>query len=114
MAAQASWDSRKCSAYRGLPDREEERLDEAFGNMLPEELPSTVVEAAEVWLEDAYDNITLAQACMTARREQEEERLAALRERPEPPDGETSAEKTRHLWILRALVCFTHGARSMQ
>jgi hypothetical protein len=74
MAAQAGWDPRKCD-----------------------------VEAAEVWLDDAYDNITFAQACMTARREREEEWHAAMRESPEPPDGETSAEKARRLWILRAL-----------
>jgi hypothetical protein len=52
-----------------------------------------LVEAAEVWLEDAYDNITLAQTCMSARREQEEERFAALGEHLEPLDGETLAER---------------------
>jgi hypothetical protein len=89
--------------YHDLLDREEGKLDEAFGNMMPDELPGAVVAAAEVWLDDAYDNITLAQACMAARREQEEERIATLREHPELPDGETSADKARGLWILRAL-----------
>jgi hypothetical protein len=84
--------------------------------MMPDELPGAVVAAAEVWLEDAYDNITLAQACMAARREQEEERIAMLREHPEPPDGEASADKARRLWILRALQqtsCVSHMAREV-
>jgi hypothetical protein len=103
MAAQDGWDPRKCGTYNDLLDREEGKLDEAFGNMMPDELPGAFVATAEVWLDDAYDNITLAQACMTARREREEERHAALRKSPEPPDGETSAEKAQRLWILRAL-----------
>ncbi len=65
--------------------------------MMPDELPGAVVAVAEVWLDDAYDNITLA-----VRRELEEERIATLGEHPEPPDGETSAEKARRLWIPRA------------
>jgi hypothetical protein len=36
------------------------------------------------------------------RRELEEERIATLRDHPEPPDGESSAEKARRLWIPRA------------
>ncbi len=48
MAEQAGWDPRKCGTYHDLLDREEGRLDEAFGKMLPDELPSTVIEAAEV------------------------------------------------------------------
>ncbi len=69
---------------------------------MPVELPGAVVAVAEGWLDDAYDNITLAQACLAARRQQEEEQIAELGEHPEPPDGETSAEKARRLWILRA------------
>jgi hypothetical protein len=103
MAAQTSWNPRECGTYHDLLDREERRLNEAFGNMMPDELPGAVVAAAEIWLDDAYDNITLAQACMTARREWEKDQLATLREHPEPPDGETSADKARRLWILRAL-----------
>ncbi len=86
-----------------LLDREEGKLDEVYKKMWPDELPSAVTKAAEVWLDDAYDNITFAQACMTAKREREEERHAAMRESPERPDGETPAEKARRLWILRAL-----------
>jgi hypothetical protein len=103
MAAQTSCDPRECGTYHDLLDREEGRLAEAFGNIMLDELPGAVVAAAEVWLDDTYDNITLAQACMTARREREEERLAAPEAHPEPPDGETSVEKARRLWILRAL-----------
>ncbi len=88
--------------YHDLLHREEQRLDEAFGGMMPDELPDAVVAVAEVWLDDAYDNITLAQACLAARKQQEEEQAAALGEHPEPPDGETSAEKARRLWIERA------------
>jgi hypothetical protein len=95
VAAQTSWDPRDCGTYRDLLDRKERRLDEAFGVMMPDELPGPVVAAAEVWLEDACDNITMAQACMTARRDQEGKRLAAPEGHPEPPDGETSAETTR-------------------
>jgi hypothetical protein len=32
--------------------------------MTPGELPGKIVAVAEVWLDDAYDNITLAQACL--------------------------------------------------
>jgi hypothetical protein len=84
MAAQAAWDSWQDGTYHDLLDREERKLDETFGNMMPDELPGAVVAVKEIWLDDAYDNITLAQACMAARREQEEERIATLRKRPEP------------------------------
>jgi hypothetical protein len=103
VAVQASWNPRECSTYHDLLHREEQRLDEAFGGMMPDELPGAVVAVAEVWLDNAYDNITLAQACLAARRQQEEEQPAAMGEHPEPPDGEVSAEKARRLWILRAL-----------
>jgi hypothetical protein len=103
MAAQDAWAPWECCTYHDLLDREEGKLDKAFGNMMPDELSGEFVAAPEVWLDDAYDNITLAQACMTARREQEEERLATLRERLEVPNGETSADKARRLWILKAL-----------
>jgi hypothetical protein len=102
VAAQINRNPRECGTYHDLLDREERRLDKAFGSMMPDELPGAVVAVAEVWLDDAYDNITLAQACLAVRREQEEERIATLGERPEPPDGETSAEKARRLWIPRA------------
>jgi hypothetical protein len=45
--------------------------------MMPDELPGPVVAAAEVWLEDACDNVTMAQTWMAARRDKEEKRLAA-------------------------------------
>jgi hypothetical protein len=70
---------------------------------MPDELPGAVVAIAEVWLDDAYDNITLAQACLAARRQQEEEQTAMLGEHPEPPDGGTSAERARRLWITQKL-----------
>jgi hypothetical protein len=63
-------------------------------------------------LEDAYNNI-LAQDHMAARGKEEEKQLVMLRGHPEPPDGETQAERTRHLWILRALQqtsCVSHMA----
>jgi hypothetical protein len=53
---------------------------------------------------------------MMGRREREEERQAALREHPEPPDGETSADRARRLWILRALQqtsYFSHMAQEI-
>jgi hypothetical protein len=68
MAAQTSWDPQECGTYHDLLDREERRFDDVFGNMMPDELRGAVVAAAEVWLDDAYE-----QACMTARREREEE-----------------------------------------
>jgi hypothetical protein len=103
VAVQASWNPQDYGTYHDLLNREERRLDETFGNMMPDELPGPVAAAAEVWLDDAYDNITLAQTCITTRREQEDERLAAPEGHPEPPDGGTSAEKAQRLWILRAL-----------
>jgi hypothetical protein len=69
VAVQASWNPRECNTYHDLLDREERRLDEAFGGMMPDELPGAVVAVAEVWLDHAYDNFTLAQACLTARRQ---------------------------------------------
>jgi hypothetical protein len=36
--------------YHDLLDREEQRLDEAFGNIMPGKLPGPVVAAVEVWL----------------------------------------------------------------
>ncbi len=84
MAAQTSWNPRECGTYHDLLDREERRLDEAFGGMMPDELPGAVVAVAEIWLDDAYDNITLAQACLAVMRQQEEKRTAALGEHPEP------------------------------
>ncbi len=102
VAAQTSWTPWECGTYHDLLDREERRLDEAFGGMMPDELPGAVVAVAEVWLDDAYDNITMAQACLAMRRDQEKRRIATPGEHPEPPDGETSAEKARRLWIPRA------------
>ncbi len=103
VAVRTSWNPQEGSTYHDLLHREEQRLDEAFGGMMPDELPGAVVAVAEVWLDHAYDNFTLAQACLTARRQQEQDQGAALEEHPEPPDGEISAEKARRLWILRAL-----------
>ncbi len=113
VAVRTSWNPWECSTYHDLLHREEQRLDEAFGGMMPDKLPGAVVAVTEVWLDDAYDNITVAQACLAARRQQEEEQAVALGEHPEPPDGEASAEKARRLWILRALQqtsWFPHGA----
>jgi hypothetical protein len=102
MAMQTSWNPRKSDTYHDLLDREERRLDEAFGSMMPDELPGAVVAVAEVWLDDACDNFTMAQVYLAMRWQLEEERVVALEEHPEPPDGETSAEKARRLWIPRA------------
>jgi len=102
VAVRTSWNPQEGSTYHELLHREERRLDEAFGGMMPDELPGAVVAVAEVWLDDAYDNITLAQTCLAARKQQEEGQ-AALDQHPEPPDGETSAEEVRTLWIPRAL-----------
>jgi hypothetical protein len=103
VEVQTSWDPRKCGTYHDLLDREERKLDEAFGGMMPDELPSAVVEVAEVWLGGAYDNITMAQACLAVRRQHEEGQIVTPEEHPEPPDGEASAEKAQRLWIPRAL-----------
>ncbi len=102
MAMQTSWNPRKSGTYYDLLDREGRRLDEAFGSMMPDELPGAVVAAGEVWLDDACDNFTMAQVYLAMRWQLEEERVVALEEHPEPPDGETSAEKARRLWIPRA------------
>jgi hypothetical protein len=99
---QTSCNPRKSDTYHDLLDREERRLDEAFGSMMPDELPGAVVAVAEVWLDDACDNFTMAQVYLAMRWQLEEERVVALEEHPEPPDGETSAEKARRLWIPRA------------
>jgi hypothetical protein len=103
VAVRTSWNPQEGSTYHDLLHREEQRLDEAFGGMMPDELPGAVVAVAEIWLDDAYDNITLAQTCLAARKQQEEKQAAALGKHPQPPDGETSAEKARRLWIRRAL-----------
>jgi hypothetical protein len=107
VAVQTSWDPRECGAHHGLLDREEQRLDrldKTFGGVSPDELPGAVAAVAGAWLDDAYDNITLAQTCLAGRSQYEEqEQIAALEEHPEPPDGETSAEKARRLWVARAL-----------
>jgi hypothetical protein len=92
----------ECGTYRDLLDHKERRLDEAFGSMMLDEVPGAVVAVGKVWLDDAYKNIMLAQICLAVKRELEEERMAALREHPKPPDGETSAEKARRLRISRA------------
>jgi hypothetical protein len=102
VAAQTSWDPRECGTHHGLLDREERRLDEAFGGMMPDELPGAVVAVAEVWLDNAYENITIAQACLASRMQHEEKRVVTLEEHPEPPDEGTPAEKARRLWIPRA------------
>ncbi|MFN9906262.1 MAG: hypothetical protein ACK56F_09085, partial [bacterium] len=91
VATRTCWDPWECSTYHDLLDREEQRLDETFEGMMPDELPGAVVAVADAWLDDAYDNITLAQACLAARKQQEERRAAAPGGHPEPPDGETSA-----------------------
>jgi hypothetical protein len=103
VAVQTSWDPRECGTYHDLLDREERRLDEAFGGMMPDELPAAVVAVAEVWLDNAYDSVAVAQACLALRMQHEEKRAVTLEEHPEPQDGETSAEKARRLWIPRAL-----------
>jgi hypothetical protein len=81
VAARTCWDPRECSTYHDLLDREEQRLDETFEGMMPDELPGAVVAVADAWLDDAYDNITVAQACLAARRQQEEEQERHQRRR---------------------------------
>ncbi|MFO0003588.1 MAG: hypothetical protein ACK559_20915, partial [bacterium] len=39
VAARTCWDPRECSTYHDLLDREEQRLDETFEGMMPDELP---------------------------------------------------------------------------
>jgi hypothetical protein len=119
VAAQTCWDPRECGTHHGLLDREEQRLDrldKTFGGVSPDELPGAVVAVAGAWLDDAYDNITLAQTCLAGRSQHEEEQIAALGKHPEPPDGETSEEKARRLWTPRALQqtsCVSHMAREV-
>ncbi len=64
MTTQTSWDPQECGAYRDLLSREEGRFEEAFKYMMPDELPDLMVVAARVWLEDARDNVTMAQTWM--------------------------------------------------
>jgi hypothetical protein len=103
VATQTSWDPQECNAYQDLLDHEERRLYEAFGNIMPEELPGPMVAAAEVWMENARDNISVAHTWMAARRDKEEKRLAAPKGPQEPPDGGTPVETARRLWAQRAL-----------
>jgi hypothetical protein len=111
VATQTSWDPQECDAYHDLLDHEENRLHRAFGKMMPEELPGPMVAAAEVWMEDARDNVSMAHVWMAARRDKEEKRLAAPRGPPEPPDGGIPVETARRLWAQRALQqtsCVSH------
>jgi hypothetical protein len=103
VATQTSWDPQECDAYHDLLDHEERRLHEAFGNIMPEELPGPMVAAAEVWKEDARDNVSMAHTWMVARRDKEEKRLAAPKRPQEPPDGGMPVETARRLWAQRAL-----------
>jgi hypothetical protein len=114
VAVQVSWKSQEHSVYHDLLDREERKLDEAFAAVRPGGLPGRVVAAAEVWLDDAYDNITLAQACLAVRSRREKRRIEVLEVHPEPPDGETSAEKARRLWMPRAFLQTTFASRMAQ
>jgi hypothetical protein len=116
VATQTSWDPRECGAYHDLLSREEGRLEEAFRNMMPDELPDPMVAAAEVWLEDARDNVTMAQTWMAVRRYEEEKRLAAPKGPPEPPDGGVPAKTAHRLWAQRALqqtLYVSHMAREI-
>jgi hypothetical protein len=103
VATQTSWNPQECGTYRDLLSREEGRLEEAFKYMMPDELPDPMVVAAEVSLEDARDNVTMAQTWMAVRRYEEEKRSAAPEGPPEPPDGGVPAETARRLWAQRAL-----------
>jgi hypothetical protein len=114
VAVQVSGKPQEHNVYHDLLDREERKLDEAFAAMRPGELPGRVVAAAEVWLDDAYDNITLAQACLAVRSRRERKRIEVLEVHPEPPDGETSAEKAPRLWMPRAFLQTTFTSRVAQ
>jgi hypothetical protein len=114
VAVQVSWKSQEHSVYHDLLDREERKLDEAFAAVRPGGLPGRVIAAAEVWLDDAYDNITLAQACLAVRSWREKRRIEVLEVHPEPPDGETSAEKARRLWMPRAFLQTAFASRMAQ
>ena len=48
VVVQTCWDPRECGRYHDLLDREERRLDEALGGMMPDELPGAVVAVVEV------------------------------------------------------------------
>ncbi len=108
VAVQVSRKPQEHDVYHDLLDREEQKLDEAFAAMKPGELPGEVVAAAEVWLDNAYDNITLAQACLAVRSRRERKRVEVCDVHPEPPDGETSAERARRLLSPRG---GTHTAK---
>jgi hypothetical protein len=77
-------------------------------------MPGKIVAVAEVWLDNAYDNITLAQACLAVRSRREKRRIETLGEDPEPPDGEASAERARRLWMPRAFLQTTFASRMAQ
>jgi hypothetical protein len=114
VATQTSWDPLECDAYHDLLDHEERRLYEAFGNIMPEELPGPMVAAAEIWMEDARDNVSVAHTWMAARRDKEEKRLAAPRGPPEPPDGGIPVETAHRLWAQRALQQTLHVSHMAQ
>jgi hypothetical protein len=114
VAVQVSRKPQEHDVYHDLLDREEQKLDEAFAAMKPGELPGGVVAAAEVWLDNAYDNITLAQACLAVRSRRERKRVEVWEVHPEPPDGETSAERARRLWMPRAFLQTTFTSRVAQ
>ena len=59
-------------------------------------------------MDNAYEDVTIAQACLASRMQHEEKRVVTLEEHPEPPDEETPAEKARRLWIPRALQQTSH------
>jgi hypothetical protein len=102
VAARACWDPRECSTYHDLLDREEQRLDETFAGMMPDELPGAVVAVADAWLDNAYDNITVAQAgCSTREASRAAGRGDISGQGAAPVDCEgTPAD----------LICFPHGA----
>ncbi len=71
--------------------------------MVPEELPGPMMAAAEVWMEDALDNVFTAHTWIAARRDKEEKRQAAPKGPQEPPDRGTPVETAHRLWAQRAL-----------
>jgi hypothetical protein len=80
MVAQAGWSPQVCNTYQGLLNREEERIYMAFGDMIPNELPSEVAKAARTWLVDAYDNIQLAEDRLAAQSREEEESMGCWKD----------------------------------